>query len=613
VINWVHPGLLILLGSLLIPVIKHRALKKAYFLSLPIAAFIILVLTSYGFFGNIPFSTPPLPFLDYELVLGRIDKLSMVFAYIFVIATICMNIYALHVDRDWEHVSALFYVGSTLGVVFAGDLFTLYFFWEIMAWASLFLVWFRGTREAHEAGFRYIMWHLFGGISLLAGIIIYAHTTGSITFERFPWGFGWSYLPSYLVFLGFIINAAVPPLHAWLADAYPEATVTGAVFMTAFTTKSAIYTLIRGFPGVELLMWLGAIMAMYGVIYAVLENDGRRLLAYHIISQVGYMVCGVGIGTEMAINGATAHAFCHILYKALLFMGMGAVIEVTGKSKFTELGGIYKYMPITFWLYMVGAFSISGFPLFNGFVSKTMTVHASALIHQPIIWILLEGASIGTFLHTGLKLPWNVWFAREKPADVEAKEPPGNMLAGMGLTAFLCIFLGVYPGYKILYGMLPYPVHYEPYAPGHVIEMSQLLLFTFLGFWLLRGMLHGEPKISIDTDWLVRIPGAKFIRFCEGPLMAFGAGVDRRVMRVAGAVVWLSRNPAGAARIVKDTIGVKLKMVTASEKVEKYERSLEEERRRYPGELPRLTLGASLLLILLFFVVYLVLYLLGMH
>jgi len=268
---------------------------------------------------------------------------------------------------------------------------------------------------------------------------------------------------------------------------------------------------------VELLIWLGAIMAVYGVIYAVLENDIRRLLAYHIISQVGYMVAGVGIGTWMALNGSTAHAFCHIFYKALLFMGAGVVIEMTGRSKFTELGGLYKYMPLTFWLYMIGAFSISGFPLFNGFVSKTMVVEASAIAGLPIVWLLLEGASIGTFLHTGLKVPYLTWFARkEKGAVIEAKEPPKNMLAAMGITAFLCVFIGVYP--QALYGILPYAVDYVPYTASHIIAMSQLLLFTFVGFWLLRGMLHGTPTITLDTDWFYRIAGKRFIWLCENPL-----------------------------------------------------------------------------------------------
>jgi len=523
-IEWIHPGLILIFGSLFIPLIGNRRVKQAYFVILPVLALIDLILISKGFFGGVPSSHWSIDIVGYDLLLGRVDKLSMVFAYVFVIAALCMNVYALHINRDWEHVSAMLYAGSALGVVFAGDLFSLYIFWEIMAWSSLFLIWFRGTRSALDAGFRYIMWHLTGGILLLAGILIHVQTTGSIEFVSFldSWGSSMAY---YLILLGFIINAAVPPLHPWLTDAYPEATVTGAVYMTAFTTKSAVYVLIRGFAGLELIMWLGAIMAMYGVIFAMLQNDGRRLLAYHIVSQVGYMVCGAGMGTAMAINGATAHAFCHILYKALLFMGMGAVLEVTGRSRFTELGGLYRYMPRTFWLYMIGAFSISGFPLFNGFVSKTMTVEASALIHQPLVWFLLEGASIGTFFCIALKLPRNVWFSEEQPV-VEAKEPPINMLAGMGMLAALCIFLGIYP--KPLYDLLPYPVEFVPYTPEHVLGICQLLFFAFIPFWIMRESFRGEEKIVLDTDWLVRIPGRRFIRFCEDTLIRYAEFDEKR-------------------------------------------------------------------------------------
>ena len=613
-IEWFHPGLIYILGAPLIPLLKGR-FKQAYLLLLPILAFTVLFLMSNGVFlsqGKIWI----LPFLGYKLILGQIDRLSIVFAYVFVIASFCMMLYALHIQQDGQHIAAYLYVGSTLGVVFAGDLFTLFFFWEVMAWSALFLVWYRKTMRAYDAGFRYILVHLFGGACLLGGVLLHLKTTGSIEFQafRFGWGLDRNNLASYLILLAFLINAAVPPLHAWLADAYPEATVTGAVFLTAFTTKSAIYVLIRGFPGVELLIWSGAIMAVYGVVFAVLENDIRRLLAYHIISQVGYMVCGVGMGVagtaagEMAINGAVAHAFCHILYKALLFMGAGAVLEVTRRSKLTELGGLYKYMPITFHLYMVGAYSISGFPLFSGFVSKTMVVQASAMWHMPIIWLMLEGASIGTFLHTGLKLPWGTWFAREN-AVCKAKEPPKNMLAAMGITAFLCTFIGVYP--KILYNLLPYPVHYGPYAPGHVVTMSQLLLFTFVAFWFLRRMLYGEPTITIDTDWFYRMAGRKVIWFCENPLMTFAEFVDGKVMSVVGFLVWFSRNPALALHIKKEEAKLKVtRLIMSPERAKKHEQVLEEKRRRYPGELSGLTLGASVFLILLAFGLYLMLYLL---
>jgi multicomponent Na+:H+ antiporter subunit D len=607
-IDWFHPGLIYILGSALIPLFKGT-LRKVILLLLPVLAFVNLLLISKGVFlsGG---KTWVFSFLGFDLILGRIDPLSMVFAYVFVIASFCMILFALHVKEDGQHISANLYAGSTLGVVFAGDLLTLFFFWETMAWSALFLIWYRKNRTSFNAGFRYVLVHLFGGACLLGGIFLHVQTTGSVAFEAFPWDAG---LSSYLILLAFIINGAVPPLHAWLPDAYPEATVTGAVFLTAFTTKSAIYVLIRGFAGLELLVGLGAIMALYGVVFAMLENDIRRLLAYHIISQVGYMVCGVGMGVagtpagEMAINGAVAHAFSHILYKALLFMGAGAVLQMTGRSRLTELGGLYRYMPLTFHLYMVGAYSISGFPLFNGFVSKAMVVYASAMGNWPIIWLMLEGASIGTFLSTGLKLPWGVWFARSGPA-CDAKEPPGNMLAAMGLTAFLCALIGVYP--TILYDLLPYPVHYEPYTPAHVVAMSQLLLFTFIAFWLLRKKLYGEPTITLDTDWFYRKAGRGIIWFCEKPLTAFANSLDQFVLNLTRTLIWFSKNPAMAFDIKKkEAILAYKKRLAHRGGTDSWEQDLEETKKKYPGELPGLTLGSVILLILFSFLLYLALYL----
>jgi len=290
-------------------------------------------------------------------------------------------------------------------------------------------------------------------------------------------------------------------------------------------------------------------------------------------------------------------------------MGAGAVLHVTGRSKLTELGGLYRYMPITFHLYMVGAYSISGFPLFNGFVSKTMVVQASAMWHMPVIWLMLEGASIGTFLHTGLKLPWGTWFAKNKPV-CEAKEPPINMLVAMGLTSFLCILLGVYP--KLLYDLLPYPVHYEPYAPAHVVSMSQLLGFTFIAFWLLRAKLYGEPTITLDTDWFYRMAGKQVIWFCKKPLMAFANFVDGKVMDLVHFLIWFSRNPIVALSIKKEELRLGAKrLLTNPTRMEKYKNDLERKRGTYPGELPKLTLGVSLILILLAFLLYLIIYLLG--
>jgi multicomponent Na+:H+ antiporter subunit D len=399
--GWLHPSLVLILGALLIPAFSGRV-RQAYCLLLTVSVLGIILSLSHGTYGTFEF-------LNIGLVTGRVDALSLVFAHVFGIMLIIGTIYSLHVKQPLQHVAAYIYAGSALGVIFAGDLVTLYVFWEMMVFSSVWLIWGRGGGDSWRAGWRYVLVHAVGGVLLLSGIVLYYLDTGSVAFDVIQ-NTGPAFI---LILLGFMINAAVPPLHAWLADAYPEATVTGAVFLSAFTTKTAVYTLMRGYPGTELLVWFGAVMAIYGVVYAVLANDIRRLLAYHIISQVGYMVAGVGIGTAIALNGTASHAFTHILYKSLLFMGAGAVIHMTGCRKLTELGGIYRFMPITFLLYMVGAFSISAFPLFSGFVSKTMVVEAAAVDGRMAIWLMLSLASAGTFLHTGLKLPYFTFLGKD--------------------------------------------------------------------------------------------------------------------------------------------------------------------------------------------------------
>ncbi|MEQ8193518.1 MAG: Na(+)/H(+) antiporter subunit D [Rhodospirillales bacterium] len=509
IFGWVHPSALLAIGALFVPFLTGR-IQQTYLLMLPAAVLAVIASTPISTFGTFSF-------LNLELTIARVDTLSLVFAHVFGIILVIGAIYALHVKDTVQHVAALIYAASALGVVFAGDLVTLYVCWEMMALSSVLLIWCRRDDASWNAGWRYTLVHAAGGVVLLAGIIVYYQNTGTLAFEKLqPGGTGF-----YLILVGFMVNAAVPPLHAWLTDAYPQATVTGAIFLSALTTKTAVYTLLRGYPGTEILIWFGAAMAIYGVVYAVLSNDIRQLLAYHIVSQVGYMVAGVGMGTVMALNGTASHAFTHILYKALLFMGAGAVIHMTGRSKLTELGGIYRWMPITFLLYMIGAFSISAFPLFSGFVSKTMVVEAAAQDYRMVIWLMLTLASAGTFLHTGLKLPYFTFLGKD--SGLRPKEAPLNMLVAMGLAAFLCIFIGVYPQW--LYSMLPAPVDYNAYTADHILWELQLLLFTGLGFFVLLKHVGGESKISIDTDWIYRRMLPAIIRRLGGIV----GSVDRNI------------------------------------------------------------------------------------
>ena len=497
--EWVHPGLVLIVGAWLVPLLHGNA-RRAAMVLVPAAALAACFVLEPGTYGAIRV-------LGQELVFGRVDRLSLVFAYVFALLALVGMIYALHVNDDAQHVAALTYAGAALGAVFAGDFLSLFLFWELMAVSAALLVWLRRAPAAVAAGFRYLLVHLFGGVCLLGGIALHSSQTGSLVFgDMSPYAGG---AASTLILLAFLVNAAVPPLGAWLPDAYPEASPTAAIFLTAFTTKSAVYALIRGFAGADILVWWGAAMAVYGVIYAVLENDARRLLAYHIISQVGYMVCGVGIGTELALNGAASHAFAHILYKALLFMGAGAVLQVTGLRKLSDMGGLYTTMPRTLVLYMVGAFAISAVPLFSGFVSKAMVVSAAGESHLPAIFLMLTLASAGTFLHTGLKLPYYMFFGREHRVHASGgggspigNEPPTNMLWAMSLAAAACVLIGVVPA--LLYSLLPYPVEYAPYTARHVTATLGLLGCTALGFFVMLAHLDPEPIISLDTDWSYR-------------------------------------------------------------------------------------------------------------
>ncbi len=474
--------------------------------------------------------------LNTQLVLCRVDALSRVFGLIFSFIAFAGMIYGFHVRETAHQCAGLLYASGALGVAFAGDFFTLFVFWEMMAVASTYLIWARRTPSSRRAGTRYILYHVFGGGVLFSGILLYLNQTGGLAVTELAAASG----PAvWLMLAGVAVNAAVLPLHTWLPDAYPRATVTGAVFLSAFTTKTAVYVLLRVFPGWEILLWLGVAMTLYGVLFAILSNDIRRILAYHIISQVGYMVAGAGLGTEMGVNGSAAHAFSHILYKALLFMGTGAVLYATGKSKLTELGGLHRSLKPVLIFYMIAAFSISGFPLFNGFVSKSMVVSAAGHAHQEAAMLLLLLASVGTFLSVGLKLPYFTWFGASRR--IKITPVPKNMYLGMGLVGAVCFFHGVNPGH--LYRLMPHTVHFQPYSIAHLVETTQILVLTFIVFWLLRKKLQPQAHTLLDLDWFYRRPAWMFRKmFVDIPASFYSRTDTWAKEAVSLLTVWVS-NP----------------------------------------------------------------------
>ena len=467
-------------------------LRQAVLLLIPVLGLVNLT-------ALVPGTSWRLDVVGLGLDLLRTDRLSLLFGLLFHVGAFLAVLYAIKVRETLQHVAALVYGGSALGAVFAGDLLTLFFFWEGMAVSSTFLVWAGRRPDSPGAGIRYLTIQLASGLLLLGGALLHYRDAGTLAFDHLGLGgpAGW------LILAAFGIKCGFPLVHNWITDGYPASTPTGTVFLSMFTTKIAVYALARGYAGTEILILIGTAMTVFPIFYAVIENDLRRVLGYSMINQIGFMVVGIGVGTELALNGAVSHAFNEVLFKGLLFMTMGAVLLRTGTILGSELGGLYKSMPRTTVLCIVGAASISAFPLFSGFVSKSMIMAAMVEEGHDILWLGLLFASAGVFHHAGIKIPFFAFFAHD--SGIRATEAPNHMLLAMTLAAAGCVFIGIYPAF--LYVLLPWEVAYVPYTYTHVLVQLQLLLFSALAFaWLkLTGIYPPELKsVNLDAEWFYR-------------------------------------------------------------------------------------------------------------
>jgi multicomponent Na+:H+ antiporter subunit D len=487
---FLSPATALLAGALLIAITSGFVRRVAQ-LAFPLLALVLV--------WQLPDGTTSGSYLDYALTPLRTDALARLFAGVFALAAFLGALFALEQSSKLELTSAFVYAAGALGVVLAGDWITLFVWWEIMAIASTLVV-VAGGDHARGPAFRYALVHFLGGVLLMAGIAAEIANTGSVTIGSLQL----DTCARWLILAGLLINAGAPPLWSWISDAYPASSWSGMVFLSVFTTKTAVYVLMRAFPGTEVLVWIGLVMAIYGIVYAALENDIRRLLAFAIVSQMGIKVAGVGIGTPLALNGVAAHSAAAVVYTALLVMVTGSVVRATGKRNATDLGGLVSSMPLTALCAVVGALSIAAFPLTSGFISKSMIIDAAGKEHLAYAWIVLMAASAGAVLHAGLRLPWLVFFATPK-APIVAHEPPQFMRIAMVLAAVLCIVAGVVP--DGLYALLPHPVAYQPYTASHVLVQVQLLGFAALTFYLMRDVLRARPGITLDLDWFYRRPG----------------------------------------------------------------------------------------------------------
>ncbi|MED5249508.1 MAG: Na(+)/H(+) antiporter subunit D [Pseudomonadota bacterium] len=494
------PPFLLFYIAALVAAVLPRAPRLVLMLAVPLASCAMLLQLPTELSVN-------LVLMDLQLEPLRVDRLSRLFGILFHIGAFIGIVFSLHTRDRTQHVAALAYAGSALGAVFAGDLLTLFVFWELLAVSSVFLIFASRTERSYGAGMRYLVIQVISGVLLLAGALMLYGQSGSLRFEHI----GLNGFASVLIFIAFGIKCAFPLLHNWLTDAYPEATPTGTVFLSAFTTKVAVYALARGFAGTELLVYIGAVMTCFPIFYAVIENDLRRVLAYSMINQIGFMVVGIGLGTALALNGAIAHAFNDVIFKGLLMMSMGAVLHMTGRMNGSDLGGLYKSMPVTTTFCIIGAASISAFPLFSGFVSKSMVMVAVLEEGHPVVWLALLFASAGVFHHAGIKIPFFAFFAHD--SGIRTREAPINMLIAMGIAAALCIGIGVWPW--MLYDLLPFKIDYTPFDVSHILAQIQLLVFSAAAFaWLkVAGIYPPElHSTNIDVEWLYRRLAPRWLR-----------------------------------------------------------------------------------------------------
>lgn len=520
--NSVIPFLPLMLAALAAIVLRGW-LRNLIMIAAPILGAVNLMGIEHGVFWS-------LEFMGYAMEPVKVDKLSLMFGYLFHLASLIAVIYALHVKDTIQHVAGLAYAASAVGAVFAGDLLTLFIFWELLALTSVFLIWARRTDRAYSSGIRYLIFQVLSGVLLLVGVLIFAQVNNSLLFTQIGLQHeGIAQVGAWLIFFAFGIKCAFPFMHNWLTDAYPEATPSGTVFLASFTTKVAVYAFARGFPGEEILVWIGVTMACFPIFFAVIENDLRRVLAYSLINQIGFMIVGIGIGTAIALNGAVAHAFNDVIFKGLLMMSMGAVLHMTGKINGSELGGLYKSMPKTTVLCIVGAASISAFPLFSGFVSKSMIMAAAVAEGYDVVWLLLLFAAAGVFHHAGIKIPYFAFFAHD--SGIRTTEPPKNMLVAMTLAAIACVVLGTFPA-QTVYALLPWEHSYQPYDVTHVLTQLQLLFFSALAFvWLnLRKMYPPElPSTNLDADWLYRKLAPAFVKRLASTVYGSYTNVEKSV------------------------------------------------------------------------------------
>ncbi|MCA9148108.1 MAG: hypothetical protein KDA92_02350 [Planctomycetales bacterium] len=507
VLRHLPPGVPLMLGALLTVCLPARV-RRPLLVALP-------VLSLWHMAGCFELGDQVhVNWLGLRLTPIRVDRLALAWAYIFHFAALVVAIYQWADEHPLTPAMSLSYAGGAIAAVFAGDLLSLFLGWEWTALASVFLVWNGRQPGGTATGIRYLLWQVGSGVLLLSGAILLLSQTGELGFGG-PHQVGiytaqvstWA---GRLILIAFAIKAGFPLLNTWLLDAYPAASPAGTVVLSAFTTKLAIYALLRGFAGWEPLIAVGCVMAIVPLIQALIEDDARRTLVYCLINQLGFMVVAIGVGTPLAVNGVAAHAIGHILYKSLLLMAIGSTAQLADTTRCSKLYQVAKVLPWVAVLYMVGAAAMA-LPLTCGFVTKSISLSAIAEAHRQTAWLILWAATAGVVFVCACRLPYVLFFGPKSSHDqVERHSKPAvvptSHYVAMTVTAIACITLGVAPEW-LLYRHLPNPIEYHPYTMPHVVGQLQLIAWAIVAFSLLaRFELYPvvTSGFNLDVDWLWR-------------------------------------------------------------------------------------------------------------
>ena len=439
-----NPGLIYLIGSIGLYIIKQEW-RKYLALITAISAGVVLFILPQG-------QLLKLPFLDFELILLEVTPITRFIAIIFIFFNIASIIYGINLFTRKDYWLSYFYIGSSLTIILVGDFFSFYICWELMTISSYFLIFNNSQPLTRQTSYYYFVMHLVGAISLLWGILLHYSAVGSMALTTVQVG-----LPFFILAVG--IKLAFIGLHTWLPKNYANTPFYISVILSAYTTKVGVYACYKLLPTVDYLAYAGVISAVLGVIFALAQTKIRNILSYHIISQIGYMIVALEVSTSTSVSliGGFFHLGNHILYKGLLFMTAGVVIYATDKEDLINLGGLYKELPYTTIYIIIAAASISGIPLFNGYVSKLLIKKG---VSDPILIWGMYLAGIGTSL-SFLKIIYFGFFRTPKQKVNIKQQPSSGMIISMGLLAAACVIIGLRPQVLLqVLGGINKEVHY---------------------------------------------------------------------------------------------------------------------------------------------------------